>query len=194
VRAKSKLDFHVRVPAGYWKYLAVTALFNLGNSSNAFLILRTQDTGVSLQSTILVYAAFNLAAALISYPAGLLSDSLGRKGILLASFIIFMAAYLGFALTRNHVLIIALFIFYGLFQGIFRAVGKAMATDFVPESLRAGGIGWYSTTVGIFQLLASLMAGALWDRVGHAAVFFYGAAMAAVGAGMLLAFVPARKI
>jgi MFS family permease len=194
VRAKSKLDFHAqRFPAGYWKYLAATAVFNLGNSSNAFLILRTQDSGVSLRSTILIYAAFNLAAALISYPAGALSDRVGRKSILLVSFLIFMAAYLGFALTQNHLILMTLFIFYGLFQGMFRAVGKSMASDYVPESLRASGIGWYSTTVGIFQLLASIVAGILWDRAGHALVFLYGAAMAALGGVMLWAFVPQMR-
>jgi MFS family permease len=195
VRAKSKIEFHAqRFPAGYWKYLAATAVFNLGNSSNAFLILRTQDSGVSLRSTILIYAAFNLAAALISYPAGALSDRMGRKRILLVSFLIFMAAYLGFALTQNHLILMALFIFYGLFQGMFRAVGKSMAADFVPESLRASGIGWYSTTVGIFQLLASIVAGILWDRAGHATVFLYGAAMAAAGGVVLLAFVPQTRV
>ncbi|HEV7614315.1 MAG TPA: MFS transporter [Steroidobacteraceae bacterium] len=182
VGAKSKIDLSLRhFPSGYWKYLCVTAVFNLGNSSNAFLILRTQDVGVSLRSTILIYAGFNLAAALISYPAGSLSDRIGRKSILLVSFLIFMVAYLGFALTQNHVLIIALFIFYGLFQGIFRAVGKSLASDFVPEPLRASGIGWYSTTVGVFQLVGSVIAGTLWDRVGHTAVFIYGAAFAAAG-------------
>jgi MFS family permease len=194
VRANARIDLHAqRFPAGYWKYLAATAVFNLGNSSNAFLILRTQDSGVSLRSTILIYAAFNLAAALISYPAGALSDRVGRKRILLVSFLIFMTAYLGFALTQNHLILMALFIFYGLFQGIFRAVGKSMASDFVPESLRAGGIGWYSTTVGIFQLLASIIAGILWDRAGHATVFLYGAAMAAAGGVVLLAFVPQTR-
>jgi len=195
VRAKSKIEFHAqRFPAGYWKYLAATAVFNLGNSSNAFLILRTQDSGVSLRSTILIYAAFNLAAALISYPAGALSDRMGRKSILLVSFLIFMSAYLGFALTQNHLILMALFIFYGLFQGMFRAVGKSMASDFVPESLRASGIGWYSTTVGVFQLLASIVAGILWDRAGHATVFLYGAAMAAAGGVVLLAFVPQTRV
>jgi MFS family permease len=182
IGAKSKIDLSLRhFPSGYWKYLFVTAVFNLGNSSNAFLILRTQDIGVSLRSTILIYAGFNLAAALISYPAGSLSDRIGRKSILLVSFLIFMVAYLGFALTQNHILIIALFIFYGLFQGIFRAVGKSLASDFVPEPLRASGIGWYSTTVGVFQLIGSVIAGILWDRVGHSAVFIYGAAFAAAG-------------
>jgi MFS family permease len=191
VAAKAKIDLRLRqFPQGYWKYLLVTALFNLGNSSNAFLILRTQDSGVSMQSTILIYAAFNLAAALISYPAGVLSDRIERRSILLVSFLIFLVSYLGFAFTENHFLIIALFIFYGLFQGIFRAVGKTLASDFVPQAMRASAIGWYSTTVGLFQLAASLAAGVLWDRVGHSAVFIYGAGFAAAGSAALLILVP----
>jgi MFS family permease len=191
VAAKSKIDVSLRqFPKGYWKYLLVTALFGLGNSSNAFLILRTQDIGVSLETTILIYAAFNLVAALISYPAGSLSDTWGRKNILLASFVIFLIVYLGFALTHNILLVAALFVFYGAYQGIFRAVGKAFAADFLPEHLRASGIGWYSTTVGLLQLVASVVAGLLWDRVGHVAVFYYGAAFAAVGSVGLLVLLP----
>ena len=191
VAAKAKIDLRLRqFPPGYWKYLLATALFNFGNSSNAFLILRTQDSGISLRSTILIYAAFNLVAALISYPAGALSDRMGRKSILLFSYLIFMVAYLGFALTQDHFLIVALFLFYGLFQGIYRAVGKTFASDFVPQPLRASGVGWYSTTVGLFQLAASLIAGTLWDRVGHASVFIFGAAVAAAGSAALLVFVP----
>ena len=193
VPAKSKIDVSLRqFPKGYWEYLLVTALFGLGNSSNAFLILRTQEIGASLETTILIYAAFNLVAALISYPAGSLSDTWNRKHILLASFIIFLIAYLGFALTQNILLIAALFVFYGLYQGIFRAVGKAFASDFVPDHLRASGIGWYSTTVGLLQLVASVVAGLLWDRIGHAAVFYCGAAFAAVGSIGLFLLIPAK--
>lgn len=175
-----------RFPHTYWRYLGVTALFMLGNSSNAFLILRTRDAGIALDRTILIYAAFNLVAALVSYPAGALSDRLGRRNVLLAAFAIFLVSYLGFAVSRNAVLIAACFACYGLFQGIFRAVGKALAADCVPEPLRASGIGWYSATVGVAQLLASLVAGQLWDRVGHAATFYYGAAFAFCGAVALL--------
>jgi len=186
----TKIDIHFRhFPKAYWKYLLVTALFGIGNSSNTFLILQTKSLGVSLAKTILIYAVFNLVAALISYPAGFLSDRWGRKNILLSAFLIFFVAYLGFALTRNVALIAALFVFYGMYQGIFRAVGKAFATDFVPEELRASGIGWYSTTIGLLQLLASMIAGVLWDRVGHAAVFFYGAIFALVGAFALVLIV-----
>jgi MFS family permease len=193
VAAKSKIDVSLwQFPKAYWKYLLVTALFGLGNSSNAFLILRTQEIGASLETTILIYAEFNLVAALISYPAGSLSDTWGRKNILLASFVIFLIAYLGFALTQNIFLVAVLFVFYGLYQGVFRAVGKAFATDFVPERLRASGIGWYSTTVGLLQLVASVVAGLLWDRIGHAAVFYYGAAFAVVGSIGLLVLIPAK--
>jgi MFS family permease len=195
VTAKSKIDISLRqFPRNYWKYLLATALFGLGNVSNAFLILRTQDIGASLEATILIYAAFNLVAALISYPAGSLSDRWGRRNILLVSFGIFLIVYLGFALTQNAFLVAALFVFYGMYQGIFRAVGKAFASDFVPEHLRASGVGWYSTTVGLLQLVASVAAGLLWDRIGHTAVFYYGAAFAAIGSIGLVLLVPAKHV
>lgn len=188
VASKSKVDITLwQFPKKYWKYLLVTALFGIGNSTNAFLILQTQAIGVSLESTILIYAAFNLVAALISYPAGSLSDQWGRRNILLASYVVFFVAYLGFAVTRNVFVIAALFIIYGLYQGVFRAVGKALASDLVPEQLRASGNGWYNSTVGILQLVSSVVAGLLWDHIGHAAVFHFGAAFAVIGSiGLLL--------
>jgi len=193
VSAKAKIDVSFRqFQRDYWKYLLVTALFGIGNSSNAFLILRTQDIGASLEATILIYAGFNLVAAGISYPAGFLSDQWGRRNVLLLSFLIFLATYLGFALTQNVVVIAVLFVSYGLYQGIFRAVGKALASDFVPEHLQASGIGWYNTAVGLAGLVASIVAGLLWDHIGPSAVFLYGAAFAAVGCIALPVFVPAR--
>jgi len=188
VAAKSKIDTALgRFPKQYWNYLLATALFGIGNSSNAFLILRTQDTGASLEITILIYAAFNLVAAVISYPAGVLSDRWGGRTMLLVSYAIFFVAYLGFAVTKNVYLIGILFIVYGLYQGIFRTVGKAMASDLVPEQVRASGIGWYSSTVGILQLISSVVAGLLWDQIGHVAVFYFGAVFAVFGTiGLLL--------
>ncbi len=195
VAAKAKIDVSPRqFPLAYWKYLLVTALFVAGNSSNAFLILRTQDIGASLESTILIYAAYNLVAALISYPAGSLSDRWGGRNVLLAAFAIFLIAYLGFALAQNVVLIAGFFVFYGLYQGIFRTAGKTIASQLVPERLRAGGIGWYNTTVGLLQLVASVVAGLLWDRVGHAAVFYYGAFFAAVGIIAIAILLPENRL
>jgi MFS family permease len=195
VTAKSQIDVSLRkFPKTYWAYLLVTALFGVGNSSNSFLILQTRGIGASLEATILIYAGFNLVAALISYPAGSLSDRWGRRTVLLMSFLIFFISYLGFANAKSIVLIATLFVFYGLFQGIFRSVGKAFAADFVPEHLRASGVGWYSMTVGLSGLVANIVAGLLWDRIGHAAVFYYGAVFAVVGSIGLLVLVPGRHI
>jgi MFS family permease len=180
------------LPPSYWRYLTVTAIFGLGNSSNAFLILRTQDAGASLNGTLLVYAAYNLIAALISYPAGSLSDRWGRRGPLLFAFTIFGMVYLGFALGGTLVSAAVLFTLYGLFQGVFRAVGKSLAADLSPPAVRATGIGCYSATVGLLQLIASVIAGILWDRVNHAAVFWYGAVCAFAGAAALLILMPPR--
>ena len=193
VTAKAKIDVNpTRFPKAYWKYMLATALFGVGNSSNAFLILQTKDIGASLTTTILIYAAFNLVAALISYPAGFLSDRLGRRNILVLAFAIFLITYLGFALTRNVALIGLLFVLYGLYQGIFRSVGKALASDYVPKQLRASGVGWYNTIVGVSGLAASLIAGWLWDQAGHTTVFFFGAAFAVVGGIALLMLVPGK--
>ena len=133
-------------------------------------------------------------AALISYPAGFLSDRWGRRNILLLALLVFFVAYLGFAFTRNVTLIAMLFAGYGLYQGIFRSVGKALATDFVPDRLRASGLGWYNMTLGLMSLVASVLAGLLWDHVGHAAVFIYGAIFAVIGSIALLALLPAEQI
>ena len=195
VTAKAKIDLSLRqFPKEYWKYLLATGLFGIGNSSNSFLILQTKDLGASLEATILIYAGFNLVAALISYPAGFLSDRWGRRNILSVALLIFFVAYLGFAFTRNVALIAVLFAGYGLYQGIFRSVGKALATDFVPDRLRASGLGWYNTTLGLMSLVASVVAGLLWDHVGHAAVFIYGAIFAVIGSIALLALLPAEQI
>jgi MFS family permease len=191
--AKTKLDVGLsRFPATYGRYLAVTALFGLGNSANAFLILQTQALGASLETTILIYAGYNLLAALVSYPAGDLSDRVGRKRLLVAGFAVYAVSYVGFALTRSILIIGLLFALYGVFQGVYRAVGKAMAADLAPPQLRASGIGWYSATVGVTGLIASLVAGELWDHQAHALVFLVGAGFAIVGILAALTLIPSR--
>jgi MFS family permease len=192
VTAKARFDSGVeKFPKAYWKYLLATALFGIGNSSNAFLILETKDIGASLTTTILIYAGFNLVAALISYPAGYLSDRLGRRNLLVLSIAIFFVTYLGFALTRAVAFIGVLFLFYGLYQGIIRSVGKALASDYVSDALRASAIGWYNATMGVCGLAASLLGGWLWDHEGHTAVFVFGAIFAALGIIASVVLIPA---
>ena len=170
----------------YWKYIGAIGLAGIGNSSNAFLILRAKNIGIPLEITIFIYAAFNLVAALASYPAGKMSDRLGRRNILIISLIIYAVTYFGFAKTNNYLMIASLFIMYGTYEGIFRAVGRTMATDLVPEDLRATGVGIYATTIGLTSLVASIVAGQLWDKINPQAVFMYGSILAMVGAVALL--------
>lgn len=191
--AKATLDIHVgRLPRAYWTYLGVTALFGIGNSTNWFLIMR-MPAGTPIATVVLIYAGYNLVATLVSYPAGYLSDRFGRRSVLLLAFLVFAAVYAGFGLTTDVVLLGGLFVFYGLYQGIFRAVGKALAADLVPAHLRASGVGWYMATVGITGLIASVVGGELWTYVDPSATFYYGAGSALLGSVALLLFVPRRR-
>ncbi len=175
-------------PKKYWNYLTVIIIFGIGNISSSFMILQTKNIGTPLIGTILIYAIYNLIAAIVSYPSGFLSDKFGRKIVLLTSFVIFIISLIGFAVTKNFVLIAILFALYGSFQGIFRAVGKAYAGDFVPNELRASGIGWFNAAVGLSGFFASVMAGILYDKVGHSAVFLMAAIFATIGS-LLLTFI-----
>ncbi len=192
VQAKAKLEVGLsHLPGPYRRYLVATLVFGAGNSSNAFLILKTREFGASLALTVLIYAGFNLVAALVSYPAGAFADRFGRRGLLISAYTIFFLTYFGFAFAPSLAWAAGLFVLYGAFQGIFRAVGKALVSDLVPEHLRASGIGWYSAAIGLSGLIAGLVGGLLWDRVGHASVFLYGAAFAALGGAAFIALVPA---
>jgi MFS family permease len=169
------------LPTRFWMYLLATGLFGLGNSTNALLILRAQNLGLSLQTTILVYSGFNLCASLASFPSGYLSDHVGRKRTLLVALGIFVVTYAGFAIGRNAVIVAGLFVLYGVFQGTYRTIGKAFASDLSPEVLRGTGLGLYSSTVGLSALIASVVAGQLWDRVSPSATFWYSSAFGLIG-------------
>lgn len=181
-------------PKSYWKYILVTAIFGLGNSSNAYLILRAKNAGIPLITTIFIYALFNLVAALSSYPSGSLSDTMGRKNILLFAFVIYAVTYFGFAQSTNSAVLGILFLLYGIYYGIFRAVGKSFASDFVQQNQRATAIGFYSTVIGITTLIASVVAGQLWTAFGPEIAFLYGTSFAVLGSLTLLFLIPNTSI
>jgi MFS family permease len=156
------------LPPVYWKYLLSMAVFGVGNSSNAFIILKANSVGISTEQTLLVYAGFNLVAALASYPVGERSDAWGRKRLLLGALGVFLLAYLGLAFSSNPLVVGLLFVLYGAYQGAFRTVGKALATDLAPPPLRASALGLYASTVGLSALVASTVGGQLWVQIGPA--------------------------
>lgn len=191
--SKAKLDKDVfKFPKNYWKYLGIIGIFGIGNISSSFMILETKNIGISLIGTILIYAFFNLMAALISYPAGVWADKIGRKYVLLTGFVLFLISLIGFAVTKNFALIAFFFLLFGLYTGIFRASGKAFASDFAPNELRASAVGWFNTVVGISGLIASILAGQIYDKVSHPAVFLTAGAFVFVG-GLLLLTIHEQK-
>ncbi len=177
------------LPVDYWRFVIATGVFGLGTATTALLLLRAQRLGLPLAVTILVYAGFNLCASIASLPAGYLSDRLGRKPTLAAALCVAVVTYAGFAIGGNLAVVAALFVAYGLFQGGFRAVGKSLAARLSPAALHGTGLGVYSGTVGVSGLVASVIGGQLWDRVGPAATFWYAAAVAALGVIALLVLV-----
>jgi MFS family permease len=176
------------LPARLRWFLAITFLFTLGNSSNTFLLLRSRNLGYTPATVILLYLTFNVVYALASYPAGWLSDHIGRKTLLVSGYAFYSAVYLGFGLLQpsHHALLWGLFALYGLYMGVTDGVEKALVTDLTPAALRATGIGLHATIVGIGLFPASFVAGQLWEHVGPAAVFYFGGAMGAIAAAGLL--------
>lgn len=158
--------------------LAVTLLFTLGNSSDAFLILRAQNLGVPVALVPVAYAAFNLVSAVAAIPAGRLSDRAGRRRVVALGWLVYALAYLGFALARSAWQAWALFAFYGLYYALAEGAGKALVAELVPAERRGAAYGLYSAATGVAALPASLIAGLLWNRVSPAAPFLFGAALA----------------
>jgi MFS family permease len=169
-------------------FLGITFLFTLGNSSNTFLLLRSKDLGYTPASVILLYLTFNVVYAIASYPAGWLSDHIGRKTMLVGGYVLYGAVYAGFGLLQpsQSALLWGLFALYGLYMGVADGVEKALVTDLAPVSLRATGIGLHATIVGIGLFPASFVAGELWEHVGPAAVFYVGGATGLTAAAGLL--------
>jgi MFS family permease len=170
-------------------FLAVMAVFTLGNSSDFFVILRAQNLGSSVLYVTLMLVLFNITYAVISLPAGVLSDRLGRRWIIALGWFIYALVYLGFALASELWQVWLLFACYGVYYGIVEGVARAFVADLVPEEKRGTAYGLYHGVVGLTLLPASLIAGWLWDAVNPAAPFFLGAGLAFVAMLGIMALV-----
>jgi MFS family permease len=184
------------LPMAYWLFVAATLLFTIGNSSDAFLSLRSQQLGVTVRDLLLVIILFNATNALVAWPVGALSDRIGRRALIAVAWSIYAVAYAGFALAGvgAGTPIVALWLIYGVYYGVNDAVGKALVADLAPAEHRATAFGIVNAVVGFALLPASLIAGLLWDAIAPAAPFWFGAACAAAATVLLVVFVrpPAR--
>ena len=167
-------------------FLILSFVFALGNSSNQFLLLRASKLGVSTPTVLLLYLAYNLSYALVSYPASSLSDKVGRKRVLVIGYILYAAVYFGFARVTHTSALWALFIVYGLYIAFTEGVEKALLVDMAPDGLRGTVLGLHATLVGTALLPASFIAGFLWDWLGAPAPFYFGGGMGLLAALGLL--------
>jgi MFS family permease len=167
-------------------FTVISTVFSLGNSSDAFLILRAQDVGMAVAVIPLAYFGFNALYALLATPAGILSDRVGRWPLLVTGYGVFAVVYAGFALAGDAAVAGGLFLLYSLYYALTEGVGRALIADLVPASLRATALGTYATATGAALLPASLVAGELWDRVGPWAPFAFGGALAGLAVALLI--------
>ena len=174
-------------------YLVLLVIFTLGNSSDAFLMLRAQTLGFQPVEIFLLLAAFNLVITLSSTPAGALSDRLGRRGLIVAGWAIYAVIYLGFAVASSAWHVWALYLGYGLYYGAFQGAASALVADLVPPELRGTAYGLFNGAIGVVALPASLLAGLLWDWYGPPAPFLAGGVLALMAAVGMLAVVPQSR-
>ena len=177
------------LPGKFKIFLALMFLFTLGNSSDAFLILRAQNLGNDVLLIALMLVMFNVIYALFSTPAGIVSDKLGRRTVIVVGWAIYALVYLGFALSNEPWTIWLLWAFYGLYYGLADGVGRALVSDLVPEETRGTAFGMYNGIVGITLLPASLIAGWLWQSINPAAPFYFGSALAVLAMVGMLVFI-----
>ena len=175
-------------------FLIIVSIFTLGNSSDAFLVLRAQNLGISVIGILLMLITFNLIYSLISTPAGRLSDKVGRRRLIVGGWIVYAIIYLGFGLANQGWQVWMLYVVYGLYYGMAYGSANALVADLVPENLRGTAYGTYNAVIGVIAFPSSLIAGILWQNISPSAPFYFGGSLALLAAGLMAFWMPGRKL
>lgn len=175
-------------------YLFIVSLFTLGNSSDAFLVLRAQNLGVSVIGIFLMLALFKFVYSITAIPAGGLSDTVGRRKIIIFGWLIYAVLYLGFAFATTGWHVALLYVVYGLYYGLAFGTASAFVADLVPAEMRGTAYGTYNAVIGLLAFPASALAGVLWQGIGSwhgfgpSAPFLFGGLLSLI-AVLLMVFV-----
>jgi MFS family permease len=177
----------------FWAYLVVVLLFTLGNSTDAFLLLRANQLGVPIAMAPILWALLNFVKSATGTYGGGLSDRIGRKPLIVGGWILYSAVYFafGWATAAWHAWI--LFAVYGIFYGMTEGTEKALVADIVPARRRGSAFGWYNLAIGLGALPASLIFGRIWDTAGAQTAFVFGASLALVAAVMMTFVAPSAR-
>ena len=181
-------------------FMIIVSLFDLGNSSDAFLVLRAQERGLSVIGILAMLVAFNLIYTVLSAPAGAISDKVGRRRLIIIGWLVYGIIYLGFGFAQQAWHIVILYILYGVYYGLAYGTTKAMVADLVPENVRGTAYGTYNAVLGILDFPASVIAGVLWQGAfgwqgfGAGAPFLFGGALAIIASILMWLWMPKYKI
>lgn len=186
------IDVRAPLPKRFWALLAAIFLFTLGNSTDAFLLLRATQLGVPVALLPILWAALHVVKSVSSTPGGSLSDRVGRKPTLITGWLLYAIVYIAFAVATEQWQAWTIFLVYGVFFGLTEGAERAFVSDIVAADVRGTAFGWYYLAVGLAALPASVLFGVLWQRLGPFVAFTAGAAIAVVATAVLAA-VPARS-
>jgi MFS family permease len=179
------LDLRRPMGARFWQVLGVIFLFTLGNSTDAFLLLRANQLGVPVALAPILWAALHVVKTASNVPGGVLSDRVGRRPTLIAGWLLYALVYFGFARAGTAWQAWALFAGYGLYFGLTEGSERALVADMVPLESRGTAYGWYNLAIGLGALPASLLFGFVWDRAGAPVAFVMGASLALAAAAAM---------
>jgi len=177
-------------------FLVIVSIFTLGNSADAFLVLRAQNLGVTVLGVLVILAVFNLIYTLVSTPAGRLSDRIGRRRLIIGGWLVYSVIYFGFALARSSWQIWVLYAAYGLYYGLAYGSANALVADLVPENMRGTAYGTYNAVIGLLAFPSSFIAGILWQGIGGwnglgpSAPFFFGGGLALIASLLMVFWMP----
>lgn len=181
-------------------FLVIVSIFTLGNSSDSFLVLRAQNLQMTVLEILVMLAMFNLIYALVSTPAGSLSDRIGRRRLIIGGWLVYAAIYLGFALAQTAWQVWILYVAYGLYYGLAYGTANALVADLVPDNLRGTAYGTYNAVIGLLAFPASFIAGLLWQGIGNwhgfgpSAPFLFGGVLALVAALLMAFWMPRQTL
>lgn len=179
----------------FWAFLVVMVIFTLGNSADAFIILRAQERGLNVLQVLGMLLTFNAVYTIIASPAGALSDRIGRRAVLIAGWLVYGLIYLGFAAANTGTQIWLFYGVYGLYYALTEGASRAFVADLVLQEQRGTAYGLFHAGVGLAALPASLIAGILWQGLGGwsglgpAAPFLFGAVLALLAVFLFVVWV-----
>ena len=173
-------------------FMGVLTLFMLGNSTDAFLLLKLTDVAGGVQFVPLMWSALHVVKAIVSVIGGSWSDRVGRRAVIAIGWLVYAAVYAGFAISSSLTALLAWFLLYGFYFGFAEGTEKALVADLAPPSRRGFAFGVYTAVQGLGALTASVVFGVIWSTAGPAAAFGFGAALALVATALLFVVVPSE--